>query len=104
MPNSCNRAIIVSQDKSLICTSSNRVDPYGELKVFAGSASGSLSSIQQLAAGLGSAAVTSLFFHTASAGLDHAMTVSLVVVLALVAASLPAVALMPRKAPAGPHH
>lgn len=29
-------------DKSLICTSAERVDPYGELKVFAGSASGSL--------------------------------------------------------------
>lgn len=70
----------------------------------AGSASGSLSSIQQLAAGLGSAAVTSLFFHTAAGGLGHAMTVSLAVVLALVAASVPAVALMPRKAPADTHH
>lgn len=29
-------------DKSLICTSAERVDPYGELKIFAGSASGSL--------------------------------------------------------------
>ena len=67
-------------------------------------AGGSLSSIQQLAAGLGSAAVTSLFFHAAAGGLDHAMTISLVVVLALVAASVPVVALMPRKAPAATHH
>jgi ribose-phosphate pyrophosphokinase len=41
-PGRGNRAIIVSQDKSLICTSTTRVDPYGELKVFAGSASGAL--------------------------------------------------------------
>lgn len=32
----------VGTDKSLICTSADRVDPYGELKIFAGSASGSL--------------------------------------------------------------
>ncbi|MEV0136325.1 MFS transporter [Dactylosporangium sp. NPDC050688] len=70
----------------------------------AGSASGSLSSVQQLAAGIGSAAVTSLFLQTAGGGLGHAMTVTLVVVLALVAVSVPVVALMPRKAPAGAHH
>lgn len=70
----------------------------------AGSASGSLSSVQQLAAGLGSAAVTSIFFHTATAGLDHATKVSLVVVLALVALSVPVVTLMPRTAPAEAHH
>ncbi|WP_337177145.1 ribose-phosphate pyrophosphokinase [Paludisphaera sp.] len=32
----------MSKDMSLICTSTDRVDPYGELKIFAGSASGSL--------------------------------------------------------------
>ncbi|GIF48789.1 EmrB/QacA subfamily drug resistance transporter [Asanoa ferruginea] len=68
----------------------------------AGSASGSLSSLQQLASAIGSAAVTSIFFGAATAGLDHAMKVSLVVVLAVTALSLPVVALMPRKAPQEP--
>lgn len=66
----------------------------------AGSAGGSLSAVQQLAAGIGSAAVTSVFFRTTGGGLGHAMTISLVVVLALTAACVPAVALMPRRAPA----
>ncbi|MFI6597418.1 MFS transporter [Nonomuraea sp. NPDC050536] len=69
----------------------------------AGSASGSLSSIQQLASALGSAAVTSIFFQAATSGLGHAMKVSLIVVLAVTALSLPVVALMPRKAPSEPH-
>lgn len=69
----------------------------------AGSASGSLSSIQQLASGIGSAAVTSIFFHAATSGLGHAMKVSLIVVLAVTALSLPVVALMPRKVPSQPH-
>jgi EmrB/QacA subfamily drug resistance transporter len=64
----------------------------------AGSASGSLSSIQQLAAGIGSATVTSIFFQAATAGMAHAMKVSLIVVLAVTALSIPVVALMPRKA------
>jgi EmrB/QacA subfamily drug resistance transporter len=64
----------------------------------AGSASGSLSSIQQLASAIGSAAVTSVFFQAATSGLAHAMKVSLIVVLAVTALSLPIVALMPRKA------
>jgi MFS family permease len=68
----------------------------------AGSASGSFSSIQQLASAVGSAAVTSIFFQAAASGLAHAMKVSLIVVLALTALSLPVVALMPRKAPAEP--
>lgn len=68
----------------------------------AGSASGSLSSIQQLASAIGSAAVTSIFFQAATSGLGHAMKVSLLVVLAVTALSLPVVALMPRKAPAEP--
>ncbi|MET9243283.1 MFS transporter [Nonomuraea sp. NPDC003709] len=69
----------------------------------AGSASGSLSSIQQLASAIGSAAITSIFFKAATSGLAHAMKVSLIVVLAVTALSLPVVALMPRKAPSEPH-
>lgn len=68
----------------------------------AGSASGSLSSIHQLASAIGSAAVTSVFFQAGTSGLAHAMTVTLIVVLAVTALSLPLVALMPRKAPAEP--
>ncbi|MGI5201490.1 hypothetical protein ACQEU6_07910 [Spirillospora sp. CA-108201] len=68
----------------------------------AGSASGSLSSIQQLASGLGSAAVTSVFFETAGSGFDHAVRISLIVVMGLVALSVPLVVLMPRRAPAAP--
>ncbi|MFD0690091.1 MFS transporter [Actinomadura fibrosa] len=68
----------------------------------AGSASGSFSSIQQLASAIGSAAVTSVFFQAATSGLAHAMEVSLIVVLAVTALSLPVVALMPRTAPAEP--
>ncbi|GAA2153437.1 MFS transporter [Actinomadura napierensis] len=69
----------------------------------AGSASGSFSSIQQLASAIGSAAVTSIFFQAATPGLAHAMKISLIVVLAVTALSLPVVALMPRKAPSDPH-
>ncbi|MFI5735915.1 MFS transporter [Kribbella sp. NPDC051587] len=65
----------------------------------AGSASGSLSSIQQLASGIGSAAVATIFFHGAASGLDHALKVSLVVVLIVTAVSIPAVGLLPRRAP-----
>ncbi|WP_328423101.1 MFS transporter [Micromonospora sp. NBC_00389] len=70
----------------------------------AGSASGSLGSIQQLASAIGSAAVTSVFFQAATSGLAHAMNVALIVVLAVTALSLPIVALMPRKAPQEPSH
>jgi EmrB/QacA subfamily drug resistance transporter len=70
----------------------------------AGSASGSLSSIQQLASAIGSAAVASIFFRSATSGLAHAMQVTLVVVLAVTALSVPVVALMPRKAPSEPQH
>ncbi|MFI9838977.1 MFS transporter [Nonomuraea sp. NPDC051941] len=69
----------------------------------AGSASGSLSSIQQLASAIGSAAITSIFFQAATSGLAHAMKVSLIVVLAVTALSLPVVTLMPHKAPSEPH-
>ncbi|MEU4704203.1 MFS transporter [Nonomuraea dietziae] len=70
----------------------------------AGSASGSLSAIQQLAAGAGSAAVTSIFFRSTGSGLGHAMTTSLIVVVVLTAVTVPAVMLMPRRAPQGLHH
>ncbi|MEU4580201.1 MFS transporter [Nonomuraea sp. NPDC023979] len=70
----------------------------------AGSASGSLSAIQQLAAGAGSAAVTSVFFQAAGSGFGSAMTASLVVVVALTAVTVPAVTLMPRRAPAELQH
>jgi hypothetical protein len=63
----------------------------------AGSASGSFSSVQQLASAIGS-----VFFQAGASGLGHAMKVTLVVVLAVTALSLPVVALMPRRAPSGP--
>jgi MFS family permease len=68
----------------------------------AGSASGSFSSIQQLASAIGSAAVTSIFFQAGSSGPGHAMNVTLIVVLAVTALSLPVAALMPRTAPSEP--
>jgi MFS family permease len=61
----------------------------------AGSASGSFSSIQQLAPAIGSAAVTSIFFRAASSGMAHAMEVTLIVVLALTVPSLPVTARCP---------
>lgn len=68
----------------------------------AGSASGSLSAIQQLANGLGSAIVTTVYFHSGAPA--HAMTVSLITVLAITVACLPALRLLPRKAPEEQHH
>jgi EmrB/QacA subfamily drug resistance transporter len=70
----------------------------------AGSASGSLSSIQQLASAIGSASVTSIFFQAATSGFVHALRVTLIVVLAVTALSLPIVALMPHNAPKEPGH
>lgn len=68
----------------------------------AGSASGSLGSMQQLSTAIGSAGVSSIFFGSAASGYGHAMQVTLVVVLAATALSIPFVTLMPRHAPAGP--
>ncbi|MEU6094757.1 MFS transporter [Streptomyces sp. NPDC047079] len=68
----------------------------------AGSASGSLGSMQQLSTAIGSAGVSSIFFEYAASGYGHAMKVTLVVVLAATALSIPFVTLMPRQAPAGP--
>ncbi|HSX06783.1 MAG TPA: MFS transporter [Candidatus Saccharimonadia bacterium] len=68
----------------------------------AGSASGSLSSMQQLSSAIGSAAVTSVFFGAVASGMAHAMKVTLIVVMAATALSLPVVTLMPRKAAVEP--
>jgi EmrB/QacA subfamily drug resistance transporter len=67
----------------------------------AGSASGSLTAIQQLANGIGSAVVTTVYFRSGGSGGNsgHAMTVSVIVVLAITAACLPALRLLPRRAP-----
>ncbi|MBC9714695.1 MFS transporter [Streptomyces sp. TRM66268-LWL] len=70
----------------------------------AGSASGSLTAIQQLANGIGSATVTTVYFHFLPGGSTHAMTISLIVVLATTAACLPALRLLPRKAQEGAGH
>lgn len=64
----------------------------------AGAASGSLSAVQQIAAGTGSALVTSIYFAAGGSGQVHAVTLSLVVVLAACAVSMLAVPLLPRKA------
>lgn len=64
----------------------------------AGTASGSLSAVQQLAAAVGSATVTTIYFRTVSGGQVHAMTTSLVTVLGLCVLCLLAVPLLPRRA------
>lgn len=65
----------------------------------AGAASGSVSAIQQIAAAIGSATVTSVYFAgVENSGQAHAMTTSLVAVLAITALCLGAVWLLPRKA------
>jgi len=70
----------------------------------AGSASGALSAVQQLAAGVGSAAVTSVYFSGfASGGVQHAMILSLWVVIGIVALCLMIVPLLPKKAAVGEH-
>ncbi|MGC4961638.1 MFS transporter [Gordonia sp. DT101] len=66
----------------------------------AGSASGSMSAIQQLATGIGSATVTTVFFQLATGSEVHAMEISLVIVLVAAAICLPVVRLLPRRAPA----
>ncbi|MEV0399540.1 MFS transporter [Actinoallomurus sp. NPDC050550] len=67
----------------------------------AGSASGSLSAVQQLANALGAAAVTTVYFHASATGAT-AMSAGLAVVAAVILACCGLVWLMPRKAPA--HH
>ena len=68
----------------------------------AGSASGALSAVQQLAAGVGSAAVTSVYFAgLASGGVQHAMVLSLWVVIGIVVLCTAIVPLLPKKTAAG---
>jgi MFS family permease len=70
----------------------------------AGSASGSLSSIQQLANAVGPAVITTIYFGALAGGQAHAMTVSLITVIAIGAASCLVIPLLPRRAqPGGPH-
>jgi EmrB/QacA subfamily drug resistance transporter len=70
----------------------------------AGSASGSLSAVQQLASAIGSAVVTTVYFsQRVEHGAGHAMTVTVVVVAAIAALGLGIVWLMPKAAPAEEH-
>lgn len=64
----------------------------------AGSASGSLSAIQQIANGIGSALVTTIFVGTLAGGTTAAMTTTLLVILAVAVLCLLAVPLLPRAA------
>jgi EmrB/QacA subfamily drug resistance transporter len=70
----------------------------------AGSASGSLSAVQQLASAIGSAVVTTVYFsQRIEHGAGHAMTVSVAVVAAIAALGLGLVWLLPKSAPAEEH-
>ena len=71
----------------------------------AGSASGSLSAVQQLATAIGSAAVTTVFFtQIGHGGIGHAMTVSVAVVAVICAACLLPARMLPRRTnPAADH-
>jgi len=70
----------------------------------AGSASGSLSSVQQLANAIGPAVITTIYFGALAGGPAHAMTLSLLTVMAIGVLSCLAIPLLPRRAqPAGPH-
>ncbi|MES5824321.1 MFS transporter [Streptomyces sp. RG80] len=69
----------------------------------AGSASGSLNAVQQLANAAGAAAVTTVYFRTPG-GETHATVVSLVAVGAALMACLPLARLLPRKAQEEQHH
>lgn len=64
----------------------------------AGSASGSLSAIQQIANGIGSALVTTVFIGTLASGTVFAMTTTLIVILSIAVLCLLAIPLLPRSA------
>ncbi|GAA0562565.1 MFS transporter [Paractinoplanes ferrugineus] len=64
----------------------------------AGAASGSISAVQQVANGIGSAVVTSVFLTTVASGGVRAMTITLLVSLGLVSLCLLAVPLLPKQA------
>ncbi|MGQ4481106.1 MFS transporter [Streptomyces sp. SAS_276] len=70
----------------------------------AGSASGSLNAVQQLANAMGAAAVTTVYIAAVGAGAAHALLVSLGVVGAAVALCLCLERLLPRAAPAEQGH
>ena len=70
----------------------------------AGSASGSLSSVQQLANAIGAAVITTIYFGALAGGPAHAMTLSLLTVIAIGVLSCLAIPLLLHPAqPAGPH-
>jgi EmrB/QacA subfamily drug resistance transporter len=70
----------------------------------AGSASGTLSAVQQLAAAIGSAVVTTIYFsQQARHGAGHAMTVSVAVVGAIALLCLGLIWLLPKSAPQEQH-
>jgi EmrB/QacA subfamily drug resistance transporter len=70
----------------------------------AGSASGALSAVQQLAAAIGSAVVTTVYFsQQARHGAAHAMTVSVAVVGAIAVLDLGLAWLLPKSAPREQH-
>jgi hypothetical protein len=64
-------------------------------------ASGSLSSVQQLANAIGPAIITTIYFGALRGGQAHAMTVSLGAVIGIGVLSAMAVPLLPRRAQAG---
>ena len=69
----------------------------------AGSASGALSAVQQLASAIGAAVVTTVYFNQVSRhGAAHAMTTSVAVVGSITVLCLGLVWLLPRTAPAEP--
>ena len=70
----------------------------------AGSASGSLGSVQQLANAVGPAIITTIYFGALRGGQAHAMAVSLGAVIGIGVLSAMAVPLLPRKAQAGAGH
>ncbi len=70
----------------------------------AGSASGSLSAVQQLAAAIGSAAITSIWFRSMTADVTGAMITCLAVVAIVLVACMALVGLLPRQAAAEDGH
>jgi MFS family permease len=71
----------------------------------AGSASGSLSAVQQLANASGAAIVTTVYFGAASTGGQlHGFLTALGAISVVLVLSFPFVWLLPRKAPANVHH
>jgi hypothetical protein len=63
-----------------------------------GSASGSLSAVQQLAAAIGSAAITSIWFSSMATNIPTAMITCLAVVAVVLVGCMALVGLLPRKA------